>query len=166
MSSPPSARIVQSLVLRRWNGSEEVDEHGDNGAQSLGHLHISLWLVQAVLNTQKKRRDHADGGGRAHQAMGGCGLGGVHGRCVAPCVVGADSHTRTTRRSVAIASPNASLRFPAAGSGQGFDEASPHISAAYVLSLEASMEGGGSVQYSVDASATSCIVYVLGCFLK
>lgn len=98
-------------------------------------------------NRIKKGRVHADGGG-VHQAMGGCGLGGVHGRCVAPCVVGADSHPRTTHRSVAFASPNTSLLFPTAGSGQGtttIDEASPHISAAYVLSVQASMEGGGGV---------------------
>lgn len=96
--------------------------------------------------------------------MGGCGLGGVHGRCVAPCVVGADSHPCTTQRSVAIASPNASLRFSAAGSGQGtttIDEASPHIPATYVLPVEASMEGGGGVQYSMDTSATSRVVYLL-----
>lgn len=96
-------------------------------------------------NRIKKGRVHADGGG-VHQAMGGCGLGGVHGRVAAPCVVGPDSPC--TQRSVAFASPKTSLLFPTAGSGQGtttIDEASPHISAAYVLSVQASMEGGGSV---------------------
>lgn len=121
---------------------------------------ISFRVWYAVPNTQKKR-DNADGGGGAHQAMGGCGLGGVHGRCVAPCVVGADSHPRTTHRSMAITSSNASLRFPATGSGQGFEDASPHISTTYVLSVEASMEGGGGVQYSMDTSATSHVVYLL-----